>query len=88
MQQEKEIIEETVKIPVDMVVDVLTVIVKENLSHEIIQVIENRSMIVIAIAYDKKFSRHENAMYDIRTMLEDYTNFRSEEEEQQSINWR
>ena len=88
MKQEKEIIEETVKIPIDMVVDVLAVIVKENLSHEIIQVIENRSLIVIAITYDKKFSRHQNTLYDIRTMLEDYTNFRSQEEEQENVNWR
>ncbi len=83
MKQEKEIIEQTVQIPLDMVVDVFAVIVKENLIHEIIQVIENRSLIVMAITYDKNFSRHENALYDIHNMLEDYTNFRSREEEQE-----
>ncbi len=89
MKQEKEIIEETIKIPIDMVVDVLSVILKENLTHEIIQVIPNRSLIVVAITYDKKFSRHQNALYDIQTMLEDYTNFRSEEEEEEeNVNWR
>lgn len=86
MKEEREIIEETVKIPLDMVIDVLVVIVKEKLTHEIVQIIENRSLIVIVISYDKNFSRHQNVLYDIRTMLEDYDNFRSVEEE--NVNWR
>ena len=88
MKQEKEIIEETIKIPIDIVVDVLSVIVKEKLNHEVIHVIQNRSLIVLSISYDKNFSRHQNTLYDIRAMLEDYNNFRSEEEEQENVNWR
>lgn len=88
MKQEQEIIQETIKIPIDMIIDILSVIVKENLTHETIQVIENRSLIVIAISYDKNFSRHQNLLNDIRTMLEDYDNFRSQEEEQENVNWR
>lgn len=87
MKPGQEITEETIKIPVDMIVDVLSVIIKESLTHEIIQVIENRSLIVIAISYDKNFSRHQNALNDIDTMLEDYNDFRSEEE-QENVNWR
>ena len=86
MKEEKEIIEETVKIPADMSIDVLAVIVKEKLKHEIIEVIENRSLIVLAISYDKNLSRHQNILHDIRNMLEDYNIFRYEEVEK--INWR
>lgn len=86
MKEEKEITEETIKIPVDMSIDVLAVIVKEKLKHEIIEVIENRSLIVLAISYDKNLSRHQNILHDIRNMLEDYTIFRYEEVEK--INWR
>ncbi len=86
MKEEKEITEETIKIPVDLSIDVLAVIVKEKLKHEIIEVIENRSLIVLAISYDKNLSRHQNILHDIRNMLEDYNIFRYEEVEK--INWR
>lgn len=49
MKEEKEIVEETIEIPSDMLVDVLAVIIKEKLKHEIIQVIQNRGLIVVAI---------------------------------------
>ena len=86
MKEDKEIIEETIKIPADMVVDVLAIIVKEKLKNEIIEVIENRSIIVLAISYDKSLTRHQNILHDIRSMIDDYNNFRNEEVEK--INWR
>lgn len=86
MKDEKEITEETLKIPVDMAIDVLAIIVKEKLKHEIIQVMENRSMIVLAVSYNKNLSRHQNIIFDIQSLLEDYDNFRYQEAEK--VNWR
>lgn len=86
MKEDKEIIEETIKIPADMAVDVLAIIVKEKLKNEIIEVIENRSIIVLALSYDKSLTRHQNILHDIRSMIDDYNNFRTEEVEK--INWR
>lgn len=86
MKEDKEIIEETIKIPADMVVDVLAIIVKEKLKNEIIEVIENRSIIVLALSYDKNLTRHQNVLHDIRSMIDDYNNFRNQEVEK--INWR
>ncbi len=86
MKEEKEITEVTIEIPGDMSIDVLAVIVKEKLKHEIIRVIENRSLIVVVISYDKNLSRHQNILSDIRNMIEDYDNFRSGELE--GVDWR
>jgi hypothetical protein len=86
MNNAKEITEETIRIPVDMSIDVLVIIVKEKLKHEIIEVIENRSLIIIEVWYEKNTPKHQNVLYEIRTMLEDYNNFRFKEAEK--VNWR
>lgn len=86
MKNENEIIEESIQIPCDMLIDILAIIVKEQLKHEIIQVIENRSVIVLSVSYDKHLSRHQNVIQNIKTLLADYNSFRYQEEEK--VNWR
>ena len=86
MKEETEIIEEKIEIPADMIVDVLAVILKEKLKYEIIQVIENRSLIVLAVSYHKNSIRHQHILNDILYMIEEYDNFRSRELD--GVDWR
>lgn len=76
-----EIGEETLRIPQDMSIDVLALIVKERLKLEIIQVIENRSLIVVVVYYNKKDNRHKKVIENARTMLEYYDDCRWSESE-------
>lgn len=86
MKDQKEITEESFKVPTDMMMDVLFIIVKENLKHEIIEVLPNRNLIVIAVSYDKKSSRHLNVVSNIQSHIADYNQYRSWESEE--FNWR
>ena len=87
MKDQKEITEESFKLHTDMLMDVLLIIVKENLKHEIIEVMPNRSMVVIAISYDKKSSRHLSVIGNIQGHIDDYNHYRFWENEELK-NWR
>lgn len=86
MNNNKETTEESLKIPCDMLVDVLGIIVKERLKHEIIEVIQNRSLVIISLAYDKNSLKTQKLIENIKSLLLDYENFRSSENEE--LNWR
>ncbi len=86
MEKEIETAQETFEIPQDMSIDVFAVIVKERLSHKIIQVIENRSLFVTLVFYDKKISRNQKVIQNIKDMLEYYNDWRRAESE--NLNWR
>lgn len=86
MKNEKEINEQSINVPGDMLIDVLSIIVKEKLPHEVIQVIENRSIIVLAVSFDKSYARHQHILQNIQDILQEYNDFRHSEAEQ--INWR
>lgn len=42
------ITEETIKVPQDMILDILSVLLKEELKYEITEVLENRSIAVLS----------------------------------------
>lgn len=85
MDEKKEIFEKVLKIPADMLIDVFAIIVKEGIKHEVIRVIENRSLIELQLWYDK-LSKHEKVLDNIIGLILDYEHFRTEENEE--INWR
>lgn len=78
--------EEVLSIPHDMSIDVLGLIVKERLKHQIIEVNENRSLIVVLVFYDKKSSRHQKVIQNLKNMIEYYHDWRWAENE--DINWK
>ncbi len=84
--KDEEITEETLKIPLDMSIDIFAIIVKEGLKHEILEVIENRSLIIMAVQYNKKQSRHQKIKENIQELLQEYNEYRWEENEQ--LNWK
>lgn len=86
MKDIKEISEENFNVPSDMLMDILSIIVREELKHEVIEVLHNRSLVVIAISYDKNSKKLTRVLQNIQSLLEDYRHFRSGENEE--INWR
>ena len=86
MKTDKNIVEESIKIPMDMMMDILTIVVKEELKHEIISVIPNRSIIAMELGYNRDNQRAEKAVKNIRTLLADYQHYRTWEDE--DVNWK
>ena len=86
MKTDNNIAEESIKIPLDMMMDILTIIVKEELKHEIINVIPSRSLVTIELAYDRNNQRTEKAIKNIQALLADYQHYRLWEDEE--VNWR
>lgn len=86
MKEEREITEEVLKIPADMLMEILTIIVKEGLKHEVIQVVQNRSLAILSVYYDKSVARAQKVMYNIQNILLDYQHYRTWENEE--LNWR
>ncbi len=86
MNENKEIFEKIIKIPSDMLIDIFSIIIKENIKHQVIGVIENRSLIEVQLWYDKNLSKHEKVMENIISLILDYQYYRSDENEE--LNWR
>jgi hypothetical protein len=86
MNSKNEITEETIKVPSDMLIDIFSIILKEGLKHEVIQVLENRGIAVIVIGIDGNQSRQVKVFQNIRNLLSTYNEYRFSEEE--SFNWR
>lgn len=86
MKTDKNIAEETIKIPMDMMMDILIIVVKEELKHEIVNVIPNRNTVIIEIVYDRSNQRAEKAINNIQSLLAEYQQYRSWEHEE--VNWK
>ena len=80
------IIDEVIKIPQDMILDILPILLKEELNYEITEVLENRAMAVIVIGIDQSKPRQLKAFQNIQELLSAYHEFRFSENE--TLNWR
>ena len=78
--------DEIIKVPQDMLIDILSILLKEELKYEITEVLENRSVAVIAISIDRNKSRQVKAIQNIKELLNAYNEFRYSENE--TLNWR
>ncbi len=78
--------QEVIKVPLDMAMDIISIVVKERLKHDIIQVVESRGLIVIALYFDKGFTKQQSIMQNIKSLLDEYDEFRWSQNEQ--LNWR
>jgi hypothetical protein len=86
MKDNNEIAEETFKIPLDILIDIIAIIVKEELKHEVIKVVQSRSLIVVAVSYNKNSLKVQKVMQNIQSLISDYEHFRASESEE--LNWR
>jgi len=78
--------EEILKVPADVLLDILGIIVKESLKHEITQVIESRSIVVVAVFFDNGTLKQQRILQNIQNILEEYREYRWSNSE--DINWR
>ena len=86
MKELEEITEQNLKVPLDMVIDVFAIILKEGLGHEVIEVSENRRTLTVAIQINLKSPRHQKVIQNIQGQLADYNEYRWSENEE--LNWR
>ncbi|MBA3705503.1 MAG: hypothetical protein H0W84_06260 [Bacteroidetes bacterium] len=80
------ITDEMIKIPQDMILDILSILLKEELNYEITEVLENRAMAVFVIGIDQSKPRQLKALQNIQELLTAYHEFRFSENE--TLNWR
>ena len=79
--------EESLKIPSDILLDVLRVVAKESLSHEVTQVIESRGLVFLSLYLNNNNTpKHQRALQNIQNILEEYNEYRYSEN--QESNWR
>lgn len=78
--------EESIKVPQDMLIDVLAILIKEELEFEITEVLENRASAVIAVEIDRSKLRQIKAVQNIQQLLTSYNEYRYSEDE--TLNWR
>ncbi len=78
--------EENLKIPSDILLDVLAVVAKESIRHEVTQVIENRGIILLSLYLNDNMLKHQRALQNIQNMIEEYNEYRYSENEES--NWR
>lgn len=74
--------DESLKVPVDILLDVLSVVVRESIRHEVTQVIESRSMVVLSLYLNKETQRHQRALQNIQNIIEEYNEYRYSENEE------
>lgn len=83
---DQNLTEESVCIPVDLLLDIFGIVVKEAIPHEVTQVIENRSLVYLSIYINPNDIRHQQIFQNIQSILQHYKEYRWEESEQ--LNWR
>lgn len=86
MNTKNEITEQSIKIPLDMLIDIFAIILKEDLKYEVVQVLENKAVMILSIEIDGKQSRQVKVLQNIQNQLHAYNDYRYGENE--SLNWR
>jgi len=86
MSTKNEITEQSIKVPSDILIDIFSILLKEDLKYEVVQVLENRSIAIISIEIDNNKIRQVKVFQNIQNLLHAYNDFRHGENE--SFNWR
>lgn len=86
MNTKNEITEQSIKIPSDMLIDIFAIILKEDLKYEVVQVLENKAVMILSIEIDGNQSRQVKVLQNIQNQLHAYNDYRYGENE--SLNWR
>jgi hypothetical protein len=75
----------TLSVPLDVLIDVVSIIKETELKNEITGVNANRSFIELKIEYQNGLGYHQRAIENIESILDDYNHYRFEELE---TDWR
>jgi len=75
----------TLIVPLDVLIDVVSIIKETELKNEITGVNENKSFIELKIEYQNGLGFHNRAIENIGSILDDYNHYRFEELE---TDWR
>lgn len=75
----------TLTVPLDVLIDVVSIIKETELKNEITGVNENKSFIELKIEYQNGLGFHQKAIANIESILDDYNHYRFEEVE---TDWR
>jgi hypothetical protein len=86
MKTREEMSEEIIRVPQDMLIDVLAILFEEGLPFEITQVRAARAIAIVAIQVDGNLSRHEKILQNLQDLLEGYDQYRFSDEK--ISNWR
>ena len=78
--------EETIKVPLDMVPDIFSVIVSERLGHELTEASSDRWYFKMTVQHDKTDARQKKAVNDIQRLLDNYYEYRNASHDE--LNWR
>lgn len=84
--RDKSLADETIRVPQDMLIDILAILIKEELNYEITEVLENRASAVISISIDRGKPRQIKALQNMQELLTAYNEYRFSENE--TVNWR
>lgn len=78
-------IEEKLKVPSDILLDIFTIVAKEKIRHEVRQVMEVRGLVILSL-YLSDSQPQERAFQNIQSIIEEYNEYRYSENEE--FNWR
>lgn len=78
--------EESLKIPTDILLDVLTVIVKEHIRHEVTDVLESRGIVKVSLYLNNDLLKYQRVLQNIQNIIEEYNEYRYADNEE--LNWR
>lgn len=82
----KNTTEESLKIPADILLDVFVIVAREGIRHEVTQIIESRSMVILSLYLNDNLLKHQRALQNIQGIIEEYNEYRYLENEE--INWK
>ena len=78
--------EECIKIPTDILLDVLTIIVKEHIRQEIADVLESRGIVKVSLYLNENLLKHQKVLHNIQSIIDEYNEYRYSETEE--LNWK
>ncbi|MBL7920689.1 MAG: hypothetical protein JNJ40_10270 [Bacteroidia bacterium] len=78
--------EESLKIPTDILLDVLMIIVKEQIRHEVTDVLESRGIVKVSVYLNNDLLKHQRVLQNIQNIIEEYNEYRYADNEE--LNWR
>lgn len=80
------LISETLKVPQDMLMDVLQIVVHEDIKNQITGLVPNRSTLIFELTYETNLVRKHKALSLIKDLIDRYLKYRTWEDEE--LNWR
>lgn len=78
--------EKILKIPAELLIDILALIVRHRLKHQVSEVLQSRSLVILVVCSQDKDQKQEAALRQIEDILDEYHRYRHSENE--DLNWK